>query len=130
MKLKKFGKKEFYLSIIFLFKTIMRRYCLSYDAKDSKKWKPDELKAKIATVLIATGATNLMSPTASTILFHDQEIKTSILNWNTIIMKELGNDIYYYLCLVAQYKENGKNIDKHQADKGLMKGFKELLDKL
>ena len=107
----------------------MRRYCLAYDAKDAEDWDPDELRVKIAELLIAAGALNLKSPVASTILFEDEHASSRMAYWNSKINHALRDDIYYYLCLVAITTTNAF-IDRNEGDTGLEIHFQELIDEL
>ena len=109
----------------------MRRYCLSYDVKNSKDWREvgaDQLKLGIAEILIDAGATNLQSPVASTIYFDDAQDGNRLNMWNGIISTEYGEDIHYYLCLLSFITATGTPTDKISGDLALMNRFREQIN--
>ena len=107
----------------------MRRYCLTYDAKDYQAIYIATLKIDIAKALISIGAKNLISPSGSTIIFEENTDKYDITVWDELLQEHFGDKIYYYLCLVAQTK-NAAFIDKTYAKESLIKDFNEYIKKL
>ena len=106
----------------------MAKYCLSYEAKDSNLWDGDELKLKIAEILMKGDAFDLQHPVAGTILFEDGAIKSMIQSWNSRLLP-LKEDIFYYLAQVAKARED-EYADRNEGDPLLNDDFQELLEDL
>ena len=106
----------------------MAKYCLSYEAKNSALWEADELKLKIAEILLNHKAFDLQHPIAGTLLFEDGSSKSMIRDWNDTLLT-LKDDIFYYLCQVAKGREDDY-LDRDQGDPNLNDDFQELLDEL
>ncbi len=109
----------------------MIKYCLAYDAKDSKEAyestniKNTEvhktLKLKVAKTLIDAKALNLESPVASVINFYDNSDEVRLNYWANKL-SALENEIYYYLCCIAM-RSNGTYFEVNKKDIGLNNRF-------
>lgn len=118
----------------------MRKYCLTYDAKNSKesydaessqkkKTENENLKKRIAKILIDGGAINLESYVASTITFFDDTDTLRINHWKNVLLK-IDNEIYYYLCAVTKLT-TGKFVEVNdKGDVKLNQRFQELIKDL
>lgn len=106
----------------------MAKYCMSYEARNSNLWEGDELKLKVAEILLKNDAFDLQHPVAGTILFEDGSIKSMIQHWNNTL-NTLKEDIFYYLCQVARFRDD-EYADRNEGDPLLNDDFQELLDEL
>ena len=106
----------------------MAKYCLSYEAKNALIWEENELKLKIAEILLKNDAYDLQHPIAGTLLFEDGAVKSMIQHWNSALIG-LKEDIYYYLCQVAKAREDDY-MDRNEGDPNLNDEFQDLLDEL
>jgi hypothetical protein len=107
----------------------MAKYCLSFDAKDALAWDPEELKLEVSRLLLQNGGDYLESPVATTILFDDGKDRSDLQTWNSLLAKNLKEDIYYYLCVVARTKE-GEPFERNEGDPDLNDDYQQLLEDL
>ncbi|MBN9485155.1 MAG: hypothetical protein BGO70_10775 [Bacteroidetes bacterium 43-93] len=109
----------------------MRKYCLTYDVKDSENIDSTSLKKTIVELLHQNGAiiTAFKNPVASTIIFVDKEDSMRISYWDGIINQTFGNDIFYYLCVVAKRTDN-TFVDKDHGDPKMEANFQALIKDL
>ncbi|NII85673.1 hypothetical protein [Pedobacter sp. SG908] len=107
----------------------MRSYCLTYDAKDSKKYQNDSdfYRRIITETLIEAGCSDFFMPVATTIIFSYESHNISTLN--SLIESELSKHMYYHLSLIA-ITTNGDNYVKGNPDKNLSKNFDEFVKSL
>lgn len=113
----------------------MRKYCLTYDAKNSKvsydtesykkKIIEDEnLKKRIAKILIDGGAVNLESYIASTITFYDELENVRFNHW-VEVLRLIEEEIFYELSLVA--KGTKGPMSKTKGNKELNENFQKII---
>jgi hypothetical protein len=107
----------------------MAKYCLTYDAKDALAWEPEELKLEISRLLLNNGGDYLESPVVSTILFEDGKDRSDLPSWNNLLAKNMQENIYYYLCVVARTKE-GDHFERNEGDPDLNDDYQQLLEDL
>jgi hypothetical protein len=107
----------------------MAKYCLTFDAKDAVSWDPEELKLKISGILLENKGLYLENPLASVILFEDGNVHSDIHHWNTILLRQLKEDVYYYLCVVAK-SGKGDFIDRNEGDPDMDADYQDLLEDL
>ena len=107
----------------------MARYCLTYDAKDALAWEPEELKIEISRLLLDNGGEYLEGPIAGAIVFEDGKDRSELQSWNHLLQKQLQNDIYYYLCVVARTKE-GEYFERNEGNPDLNDDYQQLLEDL
>jgi hypothetical protein len=107
----------------------MAKYALSYDAKDALAWDPEELKLEISRQLLQAGAHSLEGPIASTILFEDEKDRSDLQSWNHLLLKNLKEDIFYYLSVVPQSKD-GDFFERNEGDPDLNDDYQQLLEDL
>jgi hypothetical protein len=107
----------------------MARYCFSYEAKDAISWDPEELVLKISEIILNNKGLYLENPVPSTILFEDGNVQPNLAFWNGIFLKNLKEDVFYYLCVVAK---NGKGdySEYNEGDPDLDAEYQELLEDL
>jgi hypothetical protein len=110
-------------------KQAMAKYCLTYDAKDALAWDPEELKIELSRILLDNGGDYLESPTATTILFDDGKDRAELASWNSLLLKSLKEDIYYYLCVVARSKDDSY-FERNEGDPDLNDDYQQLLEDL
>lgn len=108
----------------------MRKYCLTYDVKDSDKWLSNEIRLKILEVLMENDITDFESPVASTILFEDGHQELRLSHWNYIISTAFIEDLYYYLCLVAIDKTSNGYFDRNEGNRDLNNNFQQAINNL
>lgn len=106
----------------------MAKYCLSYEARDSFIWVADELKLKVAELLLKNAAFDLQQPIAGTIIFEDGAVKSNIREWNTALLP-LKEDLFYYLCQIAKAREDDY-VERNEGDPNLNDDFQQLLEEL
>lgn len=104
----------------------MRKFCLSYDAKNHNDWPNSTLKLAIAIELLENGAINLSNPVASTILFEDDANISRIKYWKQVLENEFEGEMFYYLCQVAKYN-NDQYIEIDKGDPDMEAEFRETL---
>lgn len=108
----------------------MIKYCLAYDDRISQDREDDnDLINKIVTALKRNSAKNLSRPVASTILFEDTINSNRISFWTEVIEREVENEAYYYLCMVAK-EDDGSTVERNKRDLSLATTFQEVLDNL
>jgi len=107
----------------------MAKYCLTYDAKDALAWDPEELKLEVSRLLLDNGGDYLESPVANTILFEDGKDRNELQQWNHLLSKNLQEDLYYYLCVVARTKE-GDHFERNEGDPDLNDDYQQQLEDL
>jgi hypothetical protein len=107
----------------------MAKYCLTYDAKDALAWEPEELKLEISRLLLNNGGDYLESPIVNVILFEDGKDRSDLPSWNNLLAKNLQEDIYYYLCVVARTRE-GDHFERNEGDPDLNDDYQQLLEDL
>ena len=107
----------------------MAKYCLIFDAKDAVSWDPEELKLKISGILLEHKGLYLDNPLASVILFEDGNVNSDIHHWNNILLRQLKEDVYYYLCVVAK-SGKGDFIDRNEGDPDMDADYQDLLEDL
>lgn len=107
----------------------MAKYCLSFDAKDALAWDPEELKLEVSRLLLANGGDYLESPIANTIVFEDGKDRNELPSWNNLLVKNLKEDIFFYLCVVARTKE-GDHFERNEGDPDLNDDYQQLLEDL
>ena len=107
----------------------MAKYCLTFDAKDAVTWDPEELKLKISGILLDNKGLYLENPVASVVLFEDGNVNSDIHHWNNILLRQLKEDAYYYLCVVAK-SGKGDSIDRNEGDPDLDADYQDLLEDL
>jgi len=101
----------------------MAKYCLTFDARDAVSWDPEELKLKISGILLDNKGLYLENPVVSVILFEDGNVNSDINHWNNILRRQLKEDVYYYLCVVAKSA-------KGEGDPNLESDYQDLLEDL
>jgi hypothetical protein len=108
----------------------MRKYCISYDATDSKKYQQDPTfyRKIVVEALAEIGCTDFHMPVATTILFHYED--NNIITLNNQIKGKLEKLIFYYLCLVAQNSESKKTFDVGNPDNDLGESFDDFVETL
>lgn len=106
----------------------MRKYCLSYDAKNSKDEDLTKLKLDIVNLLRENGVSEngVSNPVASTIIFLDNIEPVRIKYWNDLIHTTFSDKIYYYLSAVALLS-NGNSVIRDNGDQDLESNFSELI---
>ena len=102
---------------------------MTFDAKDAVSWNPEELKLKIYGILLDNKGLYLESPVISVILFEDGNVNSDINHWNNILLRQLKEDAYYYLCVVAK-SAKGDFIDRNEGDPDLDADYQDLLEDL
>jgi hypothetical protein len=107
----------------------MAKYCLTFDAKDAVSWDPEELKLKISGILLDNKGLYLENPVASVILFEDGNVNSDIHHWNNILLRQLKEDAYYYLCVVAK-SGKGDYFERNEGDPDLEADYQDLLEDL
>jgi hypothetical protein len=71
----------------------------------------------------------LENPLASVILFEDGNVNSDIHHWNNILLRQLKEDVYYYLCVVAK-SAKGDFIDRNEGDPDMDADYQDLLEDL
>jgi hypothetical protein len=107
----------------------MAKYCLTFDAKDAVSWDPEELKLKISGILLDNKGLYLENPVASVILFEDGNVNSDMNHWNNILLRQLKEDAYYYLCVVAK-SGKGDYFERNEGDPDLEADYQDLLEDL
>ena len=102
---------------------------MTFDAKDAVSWDPEELKLKISGILLEHKGLYLENPLASVILFEDGNVNSDIHHWNNILLRQLKEDVYYYLCVVAK-SGKGDFIDRNEGDPDMDADYQDLLEDL
>jgi hypothetical protein len=107
----------------------MARYCFTYDAKDAMSWEPEELVLKISEIILNNKGLYLENPVTNTILFEDGNVQPNIGFWNGIFLKNLKEDVFYYLSVVAKTPKGEYN-ESNEGDPDLDADYQELLEDL
>jgi hypothetical protein len=107
----------------------MAKYCLTFDAKDAVSWDPEELKLKISGILLDNKGLYLENPVVCVILFEDGNVNSDIHHWNNILLRQLKEDVYYYLCVVAK-SAKGDYFERNEGDPDLEADYQDLLEDL
>lgn len=107
----------------------MAKYSFSFDARDAMAWDPEELILKISEIILNNKGLYLENPVPSTVLFEDGNIQPNLGFWNGIFLKNLKEDIYYYLCAVAK-SAKGDYSESNEGDPDLDADYQELLEDL
>ena len=107
----------------------MARYCLTFEARDALSWDPEELKLLISERLLENQALYLESPVPNTILFEDGGVQPNLGFWNGLLVKNLKEDIFFYLCVVAR-SVKGEYSESNEGDPDLDADYQEMLDEL
>ena len=107
----------------------MAKYCLSFDAKDVLAWEPDEAKLQVSRLLLDNGGAYLESPIINTILFEDGKDRSDLNSWNHLLIKNLKDDFYFYLCVVPQTRD-GDYFERNEGDPDLNDDYQQLLEDL
>jgi hypothetical protein len=107
----------------------MARYCLTYDAKDALSWDPEELVLKISEIVINNKGLYLENPIHNTLLFEDGNVQPNLGFWNGIFLKNIKEDVYYYLCVVARTAK-GEPSESNEGDSDLDADYQDLLEDL
>ena len=107
----------------------MAKDCLTYDARDVLAWEPEELKLELSRLLLEGGGDFLENPVVGTLLFDDGKDRSDLQTWNNLLQKNLKDEIYYYLCVVARARE-GEPFERNEGDPDLNEDFQQLLDDL
>ena len=107
----------------------MARYCFTYEAKDAMSWDPEELILKISGILLNNKGLYLENPVPNTIVFEDGNVQPTLGFWNGILLKQLKEDVFYYLCVIAK-NGKGEYSETNEGDPDLDAGYQELLEDL
>jgi hypothetical protein len=107
----------------------MARYCFTYDAKDALSWDPEELILKISEIILNNTGLYLENPVPNTILFEDGNVQPNLGFWNGIFLKNLKEDVYYYLGVIAKTGK-GEYSESNEGDPDLDADYQELLEDL
>jgi hypothetical protein len=107
----------------------MARYCFSYDAKDALSWDPEELILKISEIMLNNKGLYLENPVPNTILFEDGTAQPNLAFWNGIFLKNIKEEVFYYICVVAR-NPKGEYNENNEGDPDLDADFQELLEDL
>jgi hypothetical protein len=107
----------------------MAKYCLTFDAKDAVSWDPEELKLKISGILLDNKGLYLENPVVCMILFEDGNVNSDIHHWNNILLRQLKEDVYYYLCVVAK-SAKGDYFERNEGNPDLEADYQDLLEDL
>ena len=107
----------------------MAKYCLSFDAKDPLSWDPEELKLKISGLLLENKGLYLESPIINTILFEDGNVQPNMAHWNAILLRNLKEDMYYYLCVISR-SAKGDYAESNEGDPDLYADYQDMLEDL
>jgi hypothetical protein len=105
----------------------MSKYCLTYEAKDPQATDYDLLISEIAKVIRDNSGYELSNPVAGTILFQDNADRTMIGQWNDLFLKNIKNDVFYYLCQIAGTRQ-GEYFERNEGDFQLDEDFQDILD--
>jgi hypothetical protein len=107
----------------------MAKYCLTFDAKDAVSWDPEELTLKISGILLDNKGLYLENPVVCVILFEDGNVNSDMNYWNNILLRQLKEDVYYYLCVVAK-SGKGDYFERNEGDPDLDADYQDLLEDL
>lgn len=107
----------------------MARYCFTYDAKDAMSWDPEELILKISEIILNNKGLYLENPVHNTILFEDGNVQPNLGFWNGIFLKNLKEDVFYYLGVIAKTAK-GEYSESNEGDPDLDAEYQELLEDL